>query len=152
MKKTILLISALVVIALGGIFTVANVNKEPTPKNVNVANETKQSDANSGSSGAYMDYSPAAVSSTSEGDKVVLFFHASWCPTCKVLDQDIEANLDKIPANVRILKVDYDRETELKQKYGVRLQHALVQVDRNGEKIALWYQSPRLTDVLSELK
>jgi hypothetical protein len=34
--------------------------------------------------------------------------------------------------------VDYDRASELKQMYGVSYQHTYVQIDTDGEKVALW--------------
>lgn len=67
--------------------------------------------------------------------KVILFFHASWCPSCKALDSNIKSNINSIPNDVLILKVDYDASNDLKQKYGVTSQHTLVQVNENGDLI-----------------
>jgi hypothetical protein len=53
---------------------------------------------------------------------------------------------------VSILKVDYDKETELKKKYGVTYQHTLVQVDKDGNLIKKWSGSPTLTKLVSEIK
>ena len=101
--------------------------------------------------GVYEAYSPEKLSRAEEGD-VVLFFHASWCPSCKGLNADIENNLEAIPQGVSILKVDYDTETELKLKYGVTYQHTLVQVDSNGELIKKWSGSPTLLRLASEIQ
>lgn len=84
--------------------------------------------------GIYADYSQSFLANANTGP-VVLFFHASWCPSCRTLNRDIVANLESIPEGVTILKLDYDSETELKQKYGVVRQHTLVQVDANGDEI-----------------
>ena len=46
--------------------------------------------------GSYESYAPEKVAKANEGD-VVLFFRASWCPTCRALDADIKANLGAIP-------------------------------------------------------
>ncbi len=108
--------------------------------------------AGTAQAGSFTAYSPEAVSSASETDKVVLFFHATWCSTCKLLASDIEANAANIPAGVKILKVDYDSETALKQKYGVRLQHTLVQVRPDGSQIATWNLSRDLDAVLKEIR
>ncbi len=108
--------------------------------------------AGTAQAGSFTAYTPEAVSSASESDKVVLFFHATWCSTCKLLASDIEANAANIPAGVKILKVDYDSETALKQKYGVRLQHTLVQVRPDGSQIATWNLSRDLDAVLKEIR
>ncbi|MET3141645.1 UNVERIFIED_ORG: thiol-disulfide isomerase/thioredoxin [Arthrobacter sp. UYEF2] len=96
--------------------------------------------------------STTTVSSASESEKVILFFHATWCSTCKLLASDIEANAASIPAGVKILKVDYDSETALKQKYGVTLQHTLVQVKPDGSQIAKWSLSRDLNALVKEIR
>ncbi len=92
-----------------------------------------------------------AVFQKAQSGHVVLFFAASWCHTCKALNQDIESHLSAIPGNVTISKVDYDSSTALKQKYGVTYQHVLVEVDAQGNLIKKWAQSPTLQDVLAEI-
>ncbi|MET3206516.1 MULTISPECIES: thioredoxin domain-containing protein [unclassified Arthrobacter] len=101
---------------------------------------------------SFTTYTPEAVSSASESEKVILFFHATWCSTCKLLASDIEANAASIPAGVKILKVDYDSETALKQKYGVTLQHTLVQVKPDGSQIAKWSLSRDLNALVKEIR
>ena len=100
--------------------------------------------------GSYEPYSAAKLALANEGD-VVLFFRASWCPTCRGLDADIRAHLKDIPAGVTILDVDYDNSTTLKQKYGVTYQHTLVQVDREGNQITKWMGSPTLASLLGNI-
>lgn len=70
--------------------------------------------------------------------KKVYFFHASWCPICRGIDEDISADLSKIPAGVTFIKTDFDSATELRQKYGVTTQYTFVQVDDNGNETAQW--------------
>lgn len=101
--------------------------------------------------GSYEAYAPEKLVRAETGD-VVLFFHASWCPSCRGLNTDIEANVSSIPAGVSILKVDYDKETELKKKYGVTYQHTLVQVDTDGTLIKKWSGSSKLSTLVSEIK
>lgn len=84
--------------------------------------------------GTFTDYSADKLALAADGD-VVLFFHASWCPSCRALEGDIQANLSAIPADTHLLKVDYDSATDLRQKYGVTRQHTLVVVDAAGNKI-----------------
>ncbi len=100
--------------------------------------------------GFYEAYDASKISRAEDGT-VILFFHASWCPSCRALNADIEKNLDSIPEKISILKTDYDTETELKKKYGVTYQHTLVQVDQNGEMIKKWSGSPNLNSLLSQI-
>ncbi len=109
------------------------------------------SDSVSRGPGTFEDYSPEKLALAEAGD-VVLFFHANWCPSCRALESDINANLSQIPDGVHLLKVDYDSETELKQKYGVVRQHTLVQVDASGNKIQdLTGLNNTLAQVVSQL-
>lgn len=101
--------------------------------------------------GSYESYSPEKLALANNG-KVVLFFRASWCPTCKALDANIKSSLNNIPEGVTILDVDYDNSTELKEKYGVTYQHTLVQVDAQGNMISKWSGSPTLSSLVSEIK
>ncbi|MEK7612201.1 MAG: thioredoxin family protein [Patescibacteria group bacterium] len=101
--------------------------------------------------GSYEAYSPEKLALADKG-KVVLFFRASWCPTCRTLDADIKSNLNAIPEGVTILDVNYDNSTALKQKYGVTYQHTLVQVDSLGNQITKWTGSPTLAALISNIK
>ncbi len=86
----------------------------------------------------YIDYTASILEqSLADGKKVVLFFHASRCPICRRLDKDIKDQLDQIPNDVQILKVNYDTENDLIQKYGVKIQHTLVSLDSDGNKTDL---------------
>ena len=78
--------------------------------------------------GEYKSYSSEEVANTKDGHWTVIFFNASWCPTCRSTVKDIEANKDKINSNVKILSADYDKETSLKQQYGVTTQHTLLKL------------------------
>jgi len=69
---------------------------------------------------------------------VVLFFNADWCSTCKVARDNIQADLASIPAGLTIVVVDFDTATELREKYGVTVQHTFVQVDADGNELAKW--------------
>ncbi len=98
-------------------------------------------------SGAYIPYNKAELTS----DKNVIFFAASWCPTCRALDNAINTDLKSIPANLTILKADYDSEVELKQKYGVTYQHTLVQVDEDGNMKNKWSGSQNIAKIVMKL-
>jgi thiol-disulfide isomerase/thioredoxin len=101
--------------------------------------------------GNYEVYAPEKLAMANDGD-VVLFFKASWCPSCRALDSDIKASLEDIPAGVTILEVNYDDSTDLKKKYGVTSQHTLVQVDADGSMIKKWSGSGDLANVLSNIQ
>ncbi len=101
--------------------------------------------------GSYEAYSADKLVRAETGD-VVLFFHASWCPSCRGLNSSIEGNLTSIPEGVTILKTDYDTETELKKKYGITYQHTLVQVDKDGNMIKKWSGSPSLDSLLAQIQ
>ena len=79
----------------------------------------------------------------------VLFFHASWCTTCKSADENIK--LSEIPAGLSIFKIDYDESIELKQKYGVTTQHTFIEVDKNMNLLKKWSGSKTVEDILTGL-
>jgi len=101
--------------------------------------------------GVYAPYDTSKLAMAASGD-VVLFFKASWCPSCRALDTDIKANLEAIPGGVTILEVDYDTATALKQKYGVTTQHTLVQVDASGALIKKWSGGSTLASVVTQIQ
>jgi len=82
--------------------------------------------------GAYVDYRDGIIAETA-GAKV-LFFHASWCPQCRSLEESILAG--DIPDDLTIIKVDYDTATSLRQQYGVTIQTTIVYVDDGGSALA----------------
>lgn len=102
-------------------------------------------------SGSYETYSPEKLSQAENGD-VVLFFNASWCPTCRAAVADINAHLSDIPEGLTILSVDYDSSSDLKKKYGVTYQHTFVQVDAQGNMIKKWSGSPTLAALTAEVQ
>jgi thioredoxin 1 len=102
--------------------------------------------------GSYEVYSADKVMLASSTHDVVLFFRASWCPTCIAVDKDIKANLSKIPSDLAILDVNYDNSSDLKKKYGVTYQHTFVQVDKDGNMIKKWSGSPTLAKLVAEVK
>jgi len=122
-----------------------NTENMPNEKTPDISSDEKVS------VGSYEAYSPAKVS-VAQGKNIVLFFHASWCPTCRALNADIENHLATIPSDTVLLKVDYDSEVELRKKYGVTYQHTLVQVDSDAQLIHKWSGSPTLVTLLSQIK
>ncbi len=72
-----------------------------------------------------------------EEKPTVLFFYASWCPTCQAAMKEIEAEPGKL-AGMNLLIVDYDNSDDLKMKYGVTYQHTFVQISPTGEAVTIW--------------
>lgn len=71
-----------------------------------------------------------------DGETKLLFFHASWCPSCKKANTDLEAMYSGSTAPMKsTYKVDYDTSAELKAKYGVTSQHTFVLVDGQGNEL-----------------
>lgn len=94
----------------------------------------------------YTTYSSAGVDSAlASGKKVALFFHASWCISCKELHQTLSN--ETIPSDVVVFKVDYDSSTELKKKYGVTGQHTIVTLDENKNKVKLERGSQNIAEI-----
>jgi len=94
----------------------------------------KKDDSIASKAGTYTNYSSDLVK-TADKNNVVLFFNASWCPTCRSAVKNINENLSSIPSNLTILSADYDKEIALRQKYGVTTQHTFVKVDKDGNLI-----------------
>ena len=122
----------------------------PVSGSENVPEMLVEKDVDNTAMGSFEVYAPEKLAKADSG-KVVLYFRAAWCPTCKALDANIRANLDKIPAGVTILDVDYDKYNDLKKKYNVTYQHTLVQVDASGNQIKKWSGSPTLDSILGNL-
>jgi len=110
-------------------------------------------------SGEYIYYYKDSFKEDIKYNKVVLFFYASWCPTCAVLQEELISNKDKIPDGVRIIRVPYDDVSGANQenlamnaKYKVTYQHTLVQIDGNGELITKWNGSYSLDEILNKIQ
>lgn len=78
------------------------------------------------------------VRSIAQSGPAVLYFHASWCPVCKATMVNFQARWEEVKPGITLVLVDYDKEAELKAKYGVTFQNTFVQVAPDGKKIAIW--------------
>ncbi len=89
-----------------------------------------------GKSAAYISYADyqADKAAYDAGGDVVLFFAASWCPTCQRADKNLKGS--GVPEGLTVVKTDYDSSTALKKQYGVTVQHTFVQVDPSGKALA----------------
>jgi thiol-disulfide isomerase/thioredoxin len=124
MKKFLggaLLTASVAVFALGGVHSSA---------------QTMGQDTMMAKSG-YVEYSQKAFDAAAKMRRV-LFFAASWCPTCRSADKDFTQNIKQLPKDAIIFKTDYDTESALKTKYGITRQHTFVIVDAKSMAVRKW--------------
>jgi thioredoxin 1 len=77
-----------------------------------------------------------AIFSNADGKPSIVYFHATWCPTCKV-QQPIVERLAASPEmkDVTIFLADYDKEVALKRAMKVTQQSTFV-VFKGGHEVA----------------
>lgn len=108
------------------------------------------------SDSSYLPFSPSVLLDTADA-KRVLFFYADWCPTCRPVNEELETNQDKIPDDVRIIRVNYnDSETDqvekdLAKKYGITYQHTFVLIDSEGNEVKKW-NGGSLRDIITNIE
>lgn len=68
----------------------------------------------------------------------ILYFHATWCPTCQATMLSFEARWPEVRPGLTLVIADYDSETELKTRYGVTYQNTYVQVAPDLSRIQVW--------------
>lgn len=106
--------------------------------------------------GSYVPYAEGVLEPHASARRV-LFFYASWCPTCKPVDAELTKRVAEIPADVAIIRVNYndpdtdEAEKDLAKKYGVTYQHTYVEIDSNGDKVQSW-NGGSLDMILEKLK
>ncbi len=104
----------------------------------------------------YVQYSSSALENASQGRRV-LFFYASWCPTCIPADANFSKEASLIPEDLTVLRVNYNdpqtdqAEKDLAKKYGITYQHTFVQIDSAGEEVTKW-NGGQLDELLSTIK
>ena len=89
----------------------------------------------------------AAAQKLAAEKRVVYFFAASWCPSCKATYEDLKVSAMKAPQDLAIVVVDYDKEAELKAKYGITYQHTFVAIGPMGEKLSVWSGTTKLAEI-----
>jgi peroxiredoxin/glutaredoxin len=90
-------------------------------------------------------YAAAALKTAQQNsEKILLHFHADWCPTCKA-QKKVLATLEAAGdlKGITTMTVDYDKETELKKELGVTQQSTFVAYYGNVE-------TGRVTGITSE--
>lgn len=156
-KTTVGIITLITLTIVGGIFYLLNSDSDKAPQEENTQQSTKipvsQPDSSTATlaeqPGAYVDYTADTIAAT-PGTKI-LFFHASWCPQCRAIEEDVKR--DGVPANTTIIKVDYDANQALRQQYGVTIQTTLVKIDDQGNLVEKFvaYDDPTLDSIIENL-
>ena len=122
---------------------------EPTTEaEETVAAEEPAAETASGGYIEYASYTADPASYAAAGD-VVLFFSASWCPTCQAADGNLSES--DFPNDLTVVTVDYDENTDLRQQYGVTVQHTFVQVDEQGNELAKWTGSTTVDQIAGQV-
>jgi thiol-disulfide isomerase/thioredoxin len=154
MKRTLILVVVTLVLVGSSVFGVSYLRNSQEAKEQNEeAAQMKPVDTALEPSrppeGTYVGYSEPALDSTS--GRRVLFFHAPWCPQCRMIEKDIKE--DGVPAGITVFKVDYDSNQALREKYGVTLQTTFVEVDDNRDlaKKYVAYNEPTFDSVKENL-
>lgn len=144
MKKMMFLIS-LIIVLIGGyyVYTHFFTSQRNTYESSQSLSENSQ----------YTNYSKNTYNDLLGKKPFALFFHASWCSTCRAEEKLIQKNLSSFPKDFTILKVNYDKETTLKKKYGITMQSIVVVLDKTGKEIGRvgdFSSIDKLTDLLSQ--
>lgn len=169
MKNTSIIIAAVLVLVVGGVGAYALMNRNPAMTKPDPIEKTEEvmmqknepTVVNSDEkmmkkAGTYMPFSPEVLAN-SANTRRVLFFYANWCPICKPADASFTKNMAQIPADVTLIRVNYnDTETDqaekdLAKKHGVTYQHTFVQIDAKGNEVTKW-NGGQIDELLSNLK
>jgi thiol-disulfide isomerase/thioredoxin len=76
---------------------------------------------------------------------VVLYFHAPWCSECQATEEAISTT--GIPPGLVLVQIDYDTRTDLREEYGVTIQHSFVLVDDAGKRQDIWTETISGTEI-----
>jgi thiol:disulfide interchange protein len=72
-------------------------------------------------------YDPARLQTLQQqGKPVALDFHADWCSTCKLQDKALNQLKSESGLDITVLRVDYDKEKELRKTHKIRYQSTIV--------------------------
>ena len=91
----------------------------------------------------------ALARSLAKTQTVVYYFAATWCPDCQATYRDLKVNFTRLPANLTLVFVNYDKANELKKKYGITVQHTFVVIGPSGEKKKVFNGTTTVAEVVS---
>jgi thioredoxin 1 len=81
-------------------------------------------------------FSDAAFNEAEKSGRPVLIeFHADWCPTCRAQEKVVNALVGEAAyTNVLVLRVLYDSQKDLLERFGVRRQSTLI-LFKDGKEV-----------------
>lgn len=142
----ILLIPVALVILVGGAFFLLN-NTQKSQRLDEMEGESGQTNAESAPLGSlenrYIEYKDGVLEKNVDKRRV-LFFYASWCPTCQPADAEFTKRKSEIPKDLILIRVNYNdpetdkAEKDLAKKYNITYQHTYVEIDDQGKEIKKW--------------
>jgi thioredoxin 1 len=139
-KKSFFTIIAILALVVLGTVGCTSTQKEGVDSANNVAGNS--GDEATSSSEKYVTLKDYQANPSKYGDSTkVYFFYSSSCSICKGIEREIQQDDSLIPSDAVFIKVDFDKETKLRQKYGVMTQYTFVQIDTIGQEVARWSAS-----------
>ncbi len=75
-----------------------------------------------------VDYAPDAFDAAlSAGKPILVWIHASWCPTCKAQAPTL-AKIEAEPQykDLKVFRVDFDSQKDAVKRFGARMQSTLI--------------------------
>lgn len=141
MNKTIITAGIVILAFVGGGWYM--VSQQSQQREEPKVTEEKAVMMDENSSSRYVEYSKTVLDQA-VNNRRVLYFYASWCPTCRSADADFKANTSKIPKDLIVVRVNYNdpetdkEEKDLAEKYGITYQHTFVQIDSQGKEVTKW--------------
>jgi len=171
-RNGVIIIVVIIIMAGGGIFLLSSSDRSATPDqngSKNSASISTQSDAPTGESAQsltddrdekagsrYVEYSKTAFDQAANTRRV-MYFYATWCPSCKAANADFLSNSEMIPEDVIVIRTNYNdsdtdqNEKDLARKYGITYQHTFVQIDGQGNEVTTW-NGGEVEELLTNLK
>lgn len=83
-------------------------------------------------------YTPDTLAQAQAKGRTFLLFWVPWCSSCSALDVELERRSAELPPDVTVLKINMDHDKSLLSKYGVTIQHTLVEIDAQGNEVQKW--------------
>lgn len=117
--------------------------KNSEKEDVAIAQRTRDAGTAGKATTGYLQFDDTVLN-MSKGSRRVLFFYAHWCPTCRAANESFEKNINAIPEDVVVIRVNYndsdtdENEKSLAKKYGIGYQHTFVEIDAAGNQVNLW--------------
>lgn len=86
----------------------------------------------------YMDYNDTNYKYSLQNGRTILFFYVENCDACNTIDKQLKEEVEELATDVRVLKVNYDKEADLKTKYGILTAATLVLLNSDGNESERW--------------